>query len=144
VAGEVSWKVSSLAQTSLASDHPDAKSTIAVLFLGDYDAHSRFASKILPLPFPPSAPESQASTATSSVSQAPPSRPASTDPSGIGSSALSSVSGKPDSVYATRAIPLRLYLPEGAPVIQEVIPPLNSEGEYNQLGESRIVRMDFC
>ncbi len=92
---------------------------------GDYDAHSRFASKIFPLPFQPSTQDSFGSNLTSSST---PSRPASTDPSGIGSSALSSSSGKPDSVYASRALPIRVYLPDGAPVIQEVVPPLNAEG----------------
>ncbi len=97
---------------------------------GDFDAHARFAARVLPLPFVPSAGESSA--AGSSGGSGAPSRPASTDPggaAGVGSSALSSGSGKPDPVYASRAIPLRIYLPDGVPFLQEVVPPLDSESK---------------
>ena len=35
---------------------------------------------------------------------------------------------KPESSYAARAVPVKIYLPDGAPVVQEVIPPLTSDG----------------
>jgi len=108
----------------------------------DYEAHSRFASKIFPLPFLNPTPDPV--VALQSTSTSTPSRPASTDPSGIGSSALSSASGKPDSVYASRAIPMRVYLPDGAPVVQEVVPPLNLDGGWSRLvpGVSIVTRTD--
>ena len=67
------------------------------------------ASRVLPLPIPGPTPSATAS-----------SRPPSTDPGGGGL--------KPESSYTVRAIPVKIYLPDGAPVIQEVIPPLNQEG----------------
>ncbi|KAK8847342.1 hypothetical protein IAR55_005199 [Kwoniella newhampshirensis] len=82
----------------------------------DYDLYSRMANRILPLPTPAS------QTPTSSV---PSSRPPSTDPGG------STV--KPESSYATRATPIKIYLPDGSPVIQEVIPPTGSDGKPTTL-----------
>ena len=35
---------------------------------------------------------------------------------------------KSESSYAARAVPVKIYLPDGAPVVQEVIPPLTSDG----------------
>ncbi|WWC86965.1 uncharacterized protein L201_001846 [Kwoniella dendrophila CBS 6074] len=80
----------------------------------DYDLYLRMASRVLPLPIALPPP-------TSSITSPLPSRPPSTDPSG------SSV--KTESAYSTRAIPLKLYLPDNAPVIQEVIQPVGSDGK---------------
>ncbi|WRT64845.1 uncharacterized protein IL334_001781 [Kwoniella shivajii] len=78
----------------------------------DYDLYLRMAARVLPLPLLP--------PAGSNLTSPNPSRPPSTDPSG------SNV--KPESAYSTRAIPLKIYLPDNAPVIQEVIPPLGTDG----------------
>ena len=69
----------------------------------------RMASKILPLPIPASAAPG-------------PSRPPSTDPTSSGGV-------KTDSAYTVRGVPLKIYLPDNAPVVQEVIPPLAAVGE---------------
>lgn len=67
------------------------------------------ANKIVPLPL----------LATSNSTQ--PSRPPSTDPSGP--------TRAPDSSYATRAVPFKIYLPDNAPVIQEIVPPISESGK---------------
>ena len=72
--------------------------------------YMRMASKIMPLPL-------NASPPPSSI----PSRPPSTDPGGTTS--------KPESSYTARALPVKIYLPDNAPVIQDVIAPLSSSGE---------------
>ncbi|WWC67865.1 uncharacterized protein I206_101782 [Kwoniella pini CBS 10737] len=82
----------------------------------DYDLYLRMASRVLPLPIAP---------ATNNVTSPQPSRPPSTDPS--------SSSIKPESAYSTRGIPLKLYLPDNAPVIQEIIPPLGTDGKPTTL-----------
>ncbi|RXK37517.1 autophagy protein 5 [Tremella mesenterica] len=75
----------------------------------DFDLYLRISSRILPLPIPPA------------ITSLPPgSRPPSTDPSGA---------PKAESSYSARALPIKLYLPDNAPVIQEVIPPLLSDGK---------------
>lgn len=66
-------------------------------------------NKIVPLPL----------LAPSNSTQ--PSRPSSTDPSGH--------SRAPDSSYTTRAIPLKVYLPDNAPFIQEIVPPISESGK---------------
>ncbi|ORX38891.1 autophagy protein Apg5-domain-containing protein [Kockovaella imperatae] len=76
----------------------------------DYDLYMRMASRILPLPIAAGAP-----------SPSIPSRPPSTDPGSSGPS-------KPESAYTTRALPVKLYLPDNAPVIQEVVPPMTADG----------------
>ncbi|WWC59341.1 uncharacterized protein I303_101893 [Kwoniella dejecticola CBS 10117] len=82
----------------------------------DYDLYLRMASRVLPLPIAPP---------SNNVTSPQPSRPPSTDPSG------SSV--KPESAYSTRGIPIKLYLPDNAPVIQEVIPPIGTDGKPTTL-----------
>lgn len=69
----------------------------------------RMATRLIPLPhpIPPSA------TPTTSA------RPASTDPGGK----------QAESSYSVRAVPIKLYLPDGAPVVQEVVPPIGSDGK---------------
>ncbi|KAK4685003.1 autophagy-related protein 5, partial [Tremellales sp. Uapishka_1] len=89
----------------------------------DYDLHSRMSSRLFPLPIPIAALPSQSSAL--------PSRPASTDPGGSASAS------KFESSYTARAIPLKIYLPDNAPVVQEVVPPLGADGQwalYVQLG----------
>lgn len=77
--------------------------------LDDYDLFMRMATRLFPLPIH-----------TSSI----PSRPPSADPGNAGAS-------KPESSYTARALPIKFYLPDGAPVVQEVIPPLLPDGESN-------------
>jgi autophagy-related protein 5 len=87
----------------------------SLMFQDDFDSYSRFASRILPLPTLPAptpGPSSQNST-----------RPGSTDPaSGAGGP-------KADSAYTVRALPVKIYLPDNAPVIHEMIPPLGTDGQ---------------
>ena len=85
----------------------------------DFDSFSRFASRILPLPLPPPPNPNQ-----SAIGQV---RPGSTDPSGP----------KTDSAYTVRAIPIKIYLPDNAPVIHEMIPPLSSDGTFQLNKKSR-------
>nr|ODN93151.1 autophagy protein 5 [Cryptococcus depauperatus CBS 7841] len=85
----------------------------------NFDLHSRMTNKILPLPISvPSQTHTQG---------APYSRPPSTDPSGPGQN-------KPlESSYATRSVPIRIHLPNGAPVVQEVVPPMGENGKATTL-----------
>lgn len=76
------------------------------------------ASRLIPLPIPP----------TSSSAGLPSVRAPSTDPASTSSS-----SAKAESSYSARALPIKIYLPDGAPVIQEVITPLTSDGESSAL-----------
>lgn len=77
------------------------------LALDDYETHSRFASKIVPLPLP---------------------RSKSSDTSQTQTAESRGVSG-PESCYAVRSIPLKLYLPDNAPEVQDIVNPLNPQGE---------------
>ncbi|WVO24613.1 autophagy protein 5 [Cryptococcus decagattii] len=79
----------------------------------DFDLYTQMANKIVPLPL----------LATSNSTQ--PSRPPSTDPSGP--------TRAPDSSYATRAVPFKIYLPDNAPVIQEIVPPISESGKPTTL-----------
>ncbi|KAK6903806.1 autophagy protein 5 [Kwoniella mangroviensis CBS 10435] len=83
----------------------------------DYDAYLRMASRVLPLPIAPAV--------GSNMTSPNPSRPPSTDPSGS--------TAKAESAYSTRAIPIKIYLPDNAPVIQEVIPPIGTDGKPTTL-----------
>lgn len=71
------------------------------------------ASRLIPLPIPP----------TSASSGLPSVRAPSTDPASTSGS-----SAKAESSYSARALPIKIYLPDGAPVIQEVITPFTSDG----------------
>lgn len=73
----------------------------------DYETHSRFVSKIVPLPLAPSRSSDTSQTQTSE---------------NLG------VSG-PESCYAVRSIPLKLYLPDNAPEVQDIVNPLDLQGE---------------
>ncbi|RSH92093.1 autophagy protein 5, partial [Saitozyma podzolica] len=53
------------------------------------------------------------------------SRPPSTDPSANPSGGGGGGGPKPESAYTVRALPIKVYLPDNAPVVQEVITPLN-------------------
>ncbi|GFZ47638.1 Autophagy protein 5 [Saitozyma sp. JCM 24511] len=81
----------------------------------DYDLYMRMASRVLPLPIPPPSPASH-------------SRPPSTDPS-ANSSGGGGGGPKAESAYTVRALPIKIYLPDNAPVVQEVITPLNLDGK---------------
>jgi autophagy-related protein 5 len=47
---------------------------------------------------------------------------------GAGGASIATASNSPDSAYAARAIPFKIYLPYNGPVIQDVSPPLNTDG----------------
>jgi autophagy-related protein 5 len=36
-------------------------------------------------------------------------------------------------VYAARSLPIKLYLPDGAPALQQVVPPLGADGQPTTL-----------
>jgi autophagy-related protein 5 len=78
-------------------------------FPDDYETHSRFVQKIVPLPLPP---------------------PKSSDPTQAQAPENLGVSG-PESCFAVRSIPLKLYLPGNAPEVQDIVNPLNARGELN-------------
>ncbi|ORY31047.1 autophagy protein Apg5-domain-containing protein [Naematelia encephala] len=82
----------------------------------DYDLYMRVASRVLPLPV-----QSASAAPTSSN----PPRPASTDPGSSGP--------KTESAYTIRALPLKIYLPDNAPVIQEIVPPVGPDGKPTTL-----------
>ena len=73
----------------------------------DFDQFWAVASKLVPLPSPPSPAPSRSQTPT---------------PSTIASD------GRVPEANAMRSVPMRVYLPEGAPVLQDVVPPL-SDGQ---------------
>lgn len=71
---------------------------------GDYDLHARMAQKVVPLPIP--------------LSPSP-------TPSGIHSPPPGAEADKkPESAYAARSLPIKMYLPDGAPAIQIPVQPL--------------------
>jgi autophagy-related protein 5 len=76
--------------------------------IDNYEAHSRFANKIVPLPLP-----ATSSSSTDSSTQ---------PPENLG------VSG-PDSCFVVRSIPLKIYLPYNAPEVQDIVTPLNAHGK---------------
>ncbi|GJN92304.1 hypothetical protein Rhopal_005334-T1 [Rhodotorula paludigena] len=73
----------------------------------DFDKYWTVASKLIPLP----APLSHSSSPTSTRSPTP-----------------SSVDGRLPDANNVRSVPLRVYLPEGAPVVQDVVSPLQLDG----------------
>ncbi|WVQ97976.1 hypothetical protein IAU59_005096 [Kwoniella sp. CBS 9459] len=90
----------------------------------DYDLYLRMASRVMPLPTPVAGPN------TNTGSNLNPSRPPSTDPGSGGAGGGGSGSAmKSESSYAVRSVPLKIYLPDNAPVIQEVIPPTRPDGK---------------
>lgn len=68
------------------------------------------ATRLIPLPH--TIPTTNTATGSNT-------RPNSTDPNGK----------QPESSYSVRALPIKLYLPDNAPVIQEVVPPMGPDGE---------------
>jgi hypothetical protein len=87
--------------------------------VGDYDTYSQFAAKTLPLPFGASAASDASSTSSNNQPQQ----------TGGGGGSIGTASSAPDSAYAARAVPVKIYLPRDAPTIQDVVAPMNSEGE---------------
>ena len=87
----------------------------------DYDAYAQFANKTLPLPF-------GGASDKSSISSNPQSQQSAGGGAG-GVASIGTASSAPDSAYAARAIPFKIYLPMDAPVVQDVIAPLNPDGE---------------
>jgi autophagy-related protein 5 len=89
---------------------------IAPFLLLSTDEFDRFwsvASKLVP--GPPGTGSSQAGSSPPSSNVA-------------GTSSLTD--GRLPDVNSVRSIPMRLYLPEGVPVLQDLVPPLTSEGTF--------------
>jgi autophagy-related protein 5 len=97
--------------------------------VADYDAYAQFANKTLPLPF-------GGASDKSSISSNPQSQQSGGGGAGGGAS-IGTASSAPDSAYAARAIPFKIYLPLEAPVVQDVIAPLNPDGEYGLYDRNR-------
>jgi len=89
----------------------------------DFDLHARMASRIVPLPIPASA----TTPPTSGTNSGMPSRPPSVEPGATSSGP------KPESAYAARSLPIKIYLPDGAPAMQHVVPPLGPDGKPTSL-----------
>lgn len=100
----------------------------------NYETHARFTQKIVPLPLPaPTRPPSHTShtkgkgTSTSTTSTTAAAAAATLSqppPENLGVS-----SSSPDSCYAVRSVPLKLYLSDNAPEIQDIVSPVTSDGE---------------
>lgn len=89
-------------------EHPLTQ--VVARFADDFDKFWNVASKLVPLPAPP--------TSSSSASRSP-------TPSSF---ATSSSDGRAPDGNAVRSVPLRVYLPEGAPVVQDVVQPVQQDG----------------
>lgn len=90
----------------------------------DFDLHARLATRVVPLPIPvPAGTPPTSSGGGSNV----PSRPPSTEPGATSSGP------KLESAYAARSLPIKIYLPDGAPAMQHVVPPLGSDGNPTTL-----------
>jgi autophagy-related protein 5 len=100
----------------LQSESPSARPLLSQLIIilptDDFEKHWSVASKLIPLPSQPTS-----SSTERSVSQS----------SNTSSSSTTGDSRLPDA-NSVRSIPLRVYLPEGAPVLQDIVPPL-ADGE---------------
>ncbi|KAF8524869.1 autophagy protein 5 [Hysterangium stoloniferum] len=88
----------------------------------NFDNYWRVASKICPTATPSTTPSPQPLSALSTLQ--PRSNPNNDSPS--------SNTITPDSAYAVRSVPLRIYLPDG-PVLQDLVPPVD-EGRPALLG----------
>ncbi|GAA5842213.1 hypothetical protein JCM9279_002820 [Rhodotorula babjevae] len=84
----------------------------------DFDKFWNVASKLVPLPALP--------TFSTSASRSP-------TPSSF---ATSSSDGRPPDGNAVRSVPLRVYLPEGAPVVQDVVQPVQQDGTPTTLHQA--------
>ncbi|KZV98862.1 hypothetical protein EXIGLDRAFT_700082 [Exidia glandulosa HHB12029] len=100
----------------------------------NFDDYWRVASKITPTTTPSSVPP---------VSGAPPSsqsvlyRPASTEPGHTGTISAGTAqqtNNAVDGAYSVRNVPVKIYLPDGGPVIQEPISALDETGRPTTLG----------
>lgn len=141
----------SIFASSLVLTFPPASTTLS----DDFDLHSRVSLRLVPLPSPPTTinpstnlpyPPSlnpldpYPSTPNSSItpnhsfssqqqSHQPPSRPGSTEPGGQSSIGSGRDANKPDWSLGVRSIPCKVFLPEGAMVVQEVVSPFSGSGE---------------
>lgn len=72
-------------------------------------------------------------TTTNNNNSSLPTRPASTDPGstsgGNGTGTGGGGGAKVESAYGVRALAIKIYLPDNAPVVHELIPPLTSDGK---------------
>ncbi|KAJ9092365.1 hypothetical protein QFC21_006867 [Naganishia friedmannii] len=108
----------------------------------NYETHARFTSKIVPLPLPaPPVPVAQQagkgkgdSSSSSATTPTPTPTPAKTTTTTPPHPAENLGTALPaESCYAVRSIPLKLYLPDNAPEVQDIVNPLNANGEPTTL-----------
>lgn len=97
----------------------DARADIAPITSGDFDKFWQVASKLLPLPSPIIPSPSSDSTST---------RISSPIDGGSKSRASALADGRPLEGNNMRSVPMRIYLPDGGPVLQDIVAPL-MEGE---------------
>ncbi|GAA6028924.1 hypothetical protein JCM8097_001508 [Rhodosporidiobolus ruineniae] len=83
----------------------------------NFDKYWTVASRLIPLP---------------SLSASLPSSTRSPTPSGGAPSSMDVGSRLPDA-NAVRSVPIRVYLPEGAPVLHELVPPMQADGSPTTL-----------
>ncbi|KAL8281503.1 hypothetical protein RQP46_006187 [Phenoliferia psychrophenolica] len=76
----------------------------------DFDQFWAVASKLVPLPSAPSPNPSRSQTPSGS--------------GGAGSGSTTPADGRVPEANSMRSVPVRVYLPEGAPVLQDVVSPL--------------------
>ncbi|KAL1406274.1 autophagy protein 5 [Vanrija albida] len=89
----------------------------------DFDLHARMASRVVPLPIP-LPPSTQQQSTPSGIT----SRPPSAEPG-----ATSSREPKLESAYAAKSLPIKVYLPDGAPALQFPVPSLGTDGRPTTL-----------
>lgn len=105
---------------------------------GDFDAFAGFALKTVPLPLqaPSTGSAETASISSSSHSQQQQQQAGSGGGGGAGIGSANSANN-PDSAYAVRSVPVKIYLPQDAPVLQEAVAPLDADGMSGPLPKSR-------
>lgn len=89
--------------------------------LDDFDRYWQVASKLVPLPAPPSTASAPASSASSSRIGTPSSSPSPSQPT--------PPEGRTPDANGVKHVPIRVYLPEGGAVVQELVAPLRPNGE---------------
>ncbi|KAK4056155.1 autophagy protein 5 [Microbotryomycetes sp. JL221] len=96
----------------------------------DFEKYWNVASKIISLP------PASASTPATTSSHPPSPNPSTMSPSPSTTRSPSPAfnSSSPDNIKL-RSIPIRVYLPEGAPVLQDLAPPLTKQGNPLTLGD---------
>ncbi|GAA6026089.1 hypothetical protein JCM8202_002517 [Rhodotorula sphaerocarpa] len=94
----------------------------------DFDRYWQVASKLVPLPAPPSTASAPASSASSSRIGTPSSSPSPSQPP--------PPEGRTPDANGVKYVPIRVYLPEGGAVVQELVAPLRSNGSATTLRQA--------